>query len=180
MIRCNGLYWTADFTLARSLGASYEAAGKSEVAYLCLGDPDHPEDQFAPYVGSELRKYYSRVRGTLEEPVTEESLGEAIRAIEAEWPEAFVICIEGGEGPAEHLGHIELTDRGLRRRPAGAEQQGLPPLIGDVGLCALLWSAPKGGARRKLDVNQLRRVADAVIDAQIRFLQKFGLYEPEL
>lgn len=177
MIRCNGLHWTADFTLARALGQAYEVAQKERLVYLCVGDPDDAGDRLGPLVGQELQKYYPHVIGSLEAPVLDRTLGEAWRRLQQEWSDAFVICIEAGIGAAEYLGHIEMTDRGLRRRPKGVD---LPTWVGDVGVCALLWPENQTEDSRTLNVNQVHRIADAVIDAQIRFLQKIGKYQPVL
>lgn len=177
MIRCNGLHWTADFTLSRALSQAYEAAQKERLLYLCVGDPDDLGDRLGLLVGEELRKYYPFVMGTLEDPVLDHQLEEVWSRVEREWSDAFIVCIEAGVGAAEHLGHIEMTDRGLRRRPRGTE---LPPWVGDVGLCALLWPENQTEESPRLNVNQVYRIADAIIDGQIRFLQNAGKYEPIL
>lgn len=179
MVRCNGLYWTADFTLARAIGEAYRASGKEDVVYVCLGDPASSVDQFGPYVGAEIQKYFPQVLGTYDRPVTETNLGAVWREVQERWPDAFVIGIEGGAGAEDALGFVEVTDRGLQRRPATGREE-LPAFIGDIGVHAFLWSEGGGGAGRALDVNKLRRVADSVIDAQIRFLQKVGKYAPVL
>lgn len=177
MIRCNGLHWTADFTLARALLSAYKAAGKERLVYLCVGDPDDLGDRLGPMVGQELQKYYPFVIGTLEEPVLDANLGEVWRRMEKEWADAFIICVEAGVGAAEHLGHVEVTDRGLRRRPKGAE---LPPWVGDIGIYAILWPENQTEDSPSLNVNQVHRIADAIIDGQIRFLQNAGKYDPVL
>ena len=99
------------------------------------------------------------------------------RRLESEWADAFMICVEAGIGSAEHLGHVEVTDRGLRRRPKGVD---LPPWVGDVGIYAILWPEKQTEDSPQLNVNQVHRIADAIIDGQIRFLQNAGKYDPVL
>lgn len=177
MVRVNGLHWTADFTIARALMEAYRSAGKEEVVYLCVGDPGSPADALGPLVGKELLKYYPQVVGTMDQPVRTEELLVAWADIQKRWPEAFVIGIEAVEGPEDSVGFIEVSDRGIRRRPSHGESS---PWVCDVGIAACLWT---GGAPTEFtppEFNRFQRVADAVVDAQIRFLQKAKRYQPEL
>lgn len=177
MVRVNGLSWTADFTLARALLEAYRSSAKEEVVYLCVGDPDAPADALGPLVGTELAKYYPHVVGTQERPVTAETLSQAWQEVQSRWPNAFVIGIEAAEGTPEDLGFLEVSDRGLRRRPLGGET---PPWLCDVGIAAYLWTGRAPERFTPAEFNRFQRLRDAVIDGQIRFLQKAKRYEPEL
>lgn len=179
VVRIKGLHWTADFAISRALGDAYESAGKELLVYFCPGDPEDPYDDVGPAAGSEILRYYPHVIGTRDEPVRSDSLASAWRKLTKAHPNAFVVCIESGVGDEESWGQIEVSDRGLRRRPSvGGE---LPPWLGDVGVYAIVQAQDRAaGQRPGLGYNQRLRVTDAVIDGQIRFLQKVKLYQPEL
>ena len=120
MIRVNPFHWTADFRLARGLAEAYNSSGYSDVCFLCLGDPDDVIGQLGPLVGDETIKYYPNVLGTSDKPVTPETFEERVDELLERWPDAFVIGIEAGYGPANLLGSIEITDRDLTTLPQQA------------------------------------------------------------
>lgn len=177
MVRVKGEHWTADFTIARALSEAYRSSGKDDIVYLCVGDPDGLADAVGPNVGKELRAYYPHVLGTPESPVRSADLLQALGEVEARWPDAFVIGIEATDGDEGDIGFIEVTDRGIRRRPVNAADV---PWIGDVGVSATLWTGPMPTRLTPAEYNRMLRITDTIVDGQIRFLQRVKKYVPEL
>lgn len=176
MVRVKGDHWTADFTIARALAEAYRASGKDEIVYLCVGDPEGAATSLGPRAGQELLAYYPNVLGTVEEPVRRGDLPRALRRLADEWPGAFIIGIEAVGGAAEDVGFIEVTDRGLA--PASFDVGAGWPT--DVGVLATLWTDSPPERLEPTEYNRVLRVTDAIIDGQIRFLQRVKKYLPEL
>lgn len=177
MVRVNGVNWTADFTISRALAEAYSASGKEEISYFCVGDPDKPIDRLGPGVGTELLKYYPHVVGTIDQPIRDTDLLAAWERASQERPNAFMIGIEAAEGPAESEGFIEVSGRGIRRRPQALHA---PPWMCDVAITAFLWTGEPPAGLTALQFNRIQRITDAIIDGQIRFLQKAKKYLPDL
>lgn len=170
MLRVDGLYWTADFKIARHIGEAYGSAGGRKLVIVCAGDPASPLERLGPLVGSELKEYYSDLYGTLEDPAPPAALPELWARLQADHPHAWIATVEAAGGDEETKpGTIELSDRGLRCwRPEGA-------LAGDLGVVAYV--SGRGDALR---AHQVDRVVNAIVDGFLRFLQKAGLYDPFL
>lgn len=177
MVRVKGEHWTADFTIARALAESYRSSGKEGILYFCVGDPHHIVDSLGPNVGKELLKYYPHVAGTPDSPILTQDLVGTWRQVQQEWPNAFVIGIEVTEGPQDSVGFIEVNGRGIRRRPAGDESE---PWICDVAVSATLYSGEVPTQLTPPEYNRMLRISDAIVDGQIRFLQKVKMYQPDL
>lgn len=177
MVRVNGVYWTADFTISRALSEAYRASGKDKLLYFCVGDPDRVSDRLGPNIGTELLKYYPHVIGTNEEPVLTDDMLQMWSTVTQKWPDAFVIGIEASGGPEESIGFVEISSRGIRRRPEHGEA---PAWICDVGIAACLWVDEAPIELTPAEYNRSQRVADAIVDGQIRFLQRVKKYEPDL
>lgn len=175
MVRVKGQHWTADFTIARALSEAYRASGKDEIVYLCVGDPEGVATALGPRVGKELLSYYPYVVGTTEQPVRVAELPAALRRLEEQWPNAFVIGIEAVGGAADDIGFIEVTDRGLPHSAGDGA-----PWVGDVGVLATLWTGPPPQQLEPVEYNRMLRITDAIVDGQIRFLQRVKKYLPEL
>lgn len=177
MVRVKGTYWTADFTVARALLEAYRGSGKDGLVYFCVGDPVHPLTRMGPQVGTELLKYYPHVLGTMSQPISPSDVATAWAEAQQLWPDAFFICIEATGGPADVIGFIEVSDRGLRHVP---QEQAGETWIGDVSVTAYLWEGNPPAELTAAQFNTMQKVADAIIDGQIRFLQNVKKYQPEL
>lgn len=176
MVRVKGDHWTADFTIARALAEAYRASGKEEIVYLCVGDPDGVATALGPRAGKEILAYFPHVIGTPEAPVRVEDLPQALRRLEADWPNAFIIGIEAVGGAADDVGFIEVTARGLPHQVG----EGSDPWVGDVAVLATVWSGPPPERLQPTEYNRMLRITDAIVDGQIRFLQRVKKYLPEL
>lgn len=212
MIRVNPFHWTADFRLARGLAEAYNSSGYSDVCFLCLGDPDDVIGQLGPLVGDETIKYYPNVLGTSDKPVTPETFEERVDELLERWPDAFVIGIEAGYGPANLLGSIEITDRdlttlpqqagrvnditvnvllrvdesvSLRRQPRQRlkDAPDLDEAAKEVGSDEQTEGSPFGREKFKpllphqIDKYRVRKLADTVIDGNLRLLARIGKQE---
>lgn len=177
MLRVKSSHWTADFTIARALAESFRLSGKKNVAYICVGDPSHVLDRLGPTVGEELSQYYAHIVGTVERPVGTEHLCEVWDDVQKRWPDAFIIGIEAAGGDAEVEGTIEVSDRGLQRAKNDLHNNAF---LCDAGITAYLWSGTMPERITPEELNRLQRVIDVIVDAQIRFLQRVKVYEPEL
>lgn len=218
MIRVNPFHWTADFRLARGLAEAFKSSGCSDVCFLCVGDPGDRIGQLGTLVADETIKYYPNVLGTSDKPVTPETYEERVQELLERWPDAFVIGIEAGYGPANLLGAIEITDRDLttldakagrvnditvnvmlrvgetpllrrqaRRRPGGSgptpDGSGLDQAAREIGSDEPSDESPLAREKFKpllphqIDVYKVRKLADTVIDGNLRLLAKIGKQE---
>lgn len=219
MIRVNPFHWTADFRLARGLAEAYNSSGCTDVCFFCVGDPGDRIGRLGPLVADETVKYYPNVLGTSDRPVTPETLEERVQELLERWPDAFVIGIEAGYGPASLLGAIEITDRDLttidakagrinditvnvmlrvgetplfrrqarRRGPGEAastqDGTGLDQAAQEIGSDERADESPFAREKFKpllahqIDVYKVRKLADTVIDGNLRLLAKIGKQE---
>lgn len=203
MIRVDASNWTADFRLARALAEGFDSSGFDDLAFICVGDPDHPIGRLGVMVADETVKYYPNVVGTSEDPLTPEKIAKKGREILAAWPDKFLVAIEAGFGSADFLGAIEITDRGLTT--PGPDGQPLGQ-VGDMTVNAVLrpgevhldlraesrlmrqaeqevGSDDRDAYGRKkfkpldpnkIDANVVRKVSDVIIDGNLRLLARIG------
>ncbi|HEX6972535.1 MAG TPA: DUF1256 domain-containing protein [Limnochordia bacterium] len=160
MQRIDGMDWTADFRLARALSEAYEASGKKAFVFYCLGAPDDPADSLGPRVADELKKYFPHVVGTSDAPADAAHDPIHWAHVQERYPDAFVITVEAAWGPQDAVGRIEVTDRPSPRGGAAGRA--------DLAVVATV------GAAGTVDPNTVRKLADAIIDGALRFLDKTG------
>lgn len=188
MIRIDPTNWTADFRIARGLAEAFAASGLDDVLFFCVGDPDDLVGRLGPLVGDELLKYYPNVLGVRERPITAATFAERVAELHERFPDKYVIGIEAGYGRPQHLGSVEITDRGLSSIPVPHDMPYdiAPYEINDVTLNVVLRLGRGVGTSGAKDPGNRgsSALAEAALevgsdDADARGRQKFRPLRPE-
>jgi len=87
-----------------------------EIVVVCVGTDRVSGDSLGPLVGTMLLEEcrYAKVYGTLADPVHAQNLEEAVRKVEQEHPDSFVIAVDACLGRAANVEKIMLMKKPLK------------------------------------------------------------------
>lgn len=107
-------------------------ADKRDKIFLCIGDPSHIWDSYAPMVGSLLEMHGVNVFGSVKYPVNFHNVEEVEDRIKNLYPESIIIAIDSCTTNSKNkLGKIFLNDTGIK--PGSAFSQELRT-VGDYSI----------------------------------------------
>lgn len=112
--------------------------GTRSPAFLCIGTDRMTGDCLGPLIGHQLNQYFQGtfpVFGTLEYPVHALNLRQAIRKIQAQYPDSFLIAVDAALGRPEHIGSIALSFGSLT--PGEGMRKQLPS-VGEIAITGIV------------------------------------------
>ncbi len=141
-----------------------QAAGKTEILFLCIGTDRSTGDSLGPLIGYKLKEYgipHARVCGTLDEPIHAMNFEESVERIRKLFPNAVVVAIDASVGNAGHVGYVTLG-RGPIRPGLGVRKD--LNAVGDIFITGIVGSSRNGDplVLQNVRLSVVMRLADCI------------------
>ncbi|MCI1859494.1 MAG: spore protease YyaC [Sporolactobacillus sp.] len=141
------------------------------IVIVCIGTDRSTGDALGPLVGSYLHHFSlpsTFVFGTLERPVHAVNLHDTIEAIEAAYPDAFLVAVDACLGRPQNVGKICVSD-GPVSPGAGVNKQiepiGNMNITGVVNISGFMEYSVLQSTRLHFVMELATRIGDALADA---------------
>ena len=143
---------------------------------LCIGTDRATGDCLGPLVGEQMINYDHRyhVLGTLQSPVHALNIKDAIKYIETNIPNPFIIAVDASLGSSSHIGYITVSNCPIS--PGKGVNKKLPA-IGDISITGIVnVSGQNPGLLHSTRLYSVMQLADYISEAlkySINYLEDF-------